>query len=706
MRLIPPVLLGSAAWLLGLCLLLGGCSPGPGSQPSTTRDNSTAAVPVPVPSYIELGDLDAIGQHGLLRLIAPRFDGADALPREGIPIAQYQQLAEAFSQQLGLDVEWVFVDEFAELIPTLLRGEGDLIVTNMTVTLPRLEQVYFSRPINKVNELLITRQTDAIESPAQLDQLTLSVPSGTAYPETLEALAKEHDLQLKLTLAPSSTSDSELLSAIQAGDFQATVMDSDTAASLLLDYPELSAGPVLKKHRPIAWAVRKSSPKLLNRLNQFMVSHHLETSANKAQPRDWAQIKTRGRLRMLTLNNPASYFMWRGELMGFDLELMKKFAEQHQLHLSIIIKDDIDELINALINGEGDVIAASLTQSEDREALGLMFSHPYLKVSEQLVGRRDGPKINAIEELAAYRVGINPSTVYRERLLALKEQGIAPEVLYYPATSTEQLIDKLMAAEFDFTTSDSHLLAIESGHRDNLEINLELGNEANIAWALRPEQKQLEEQLNAFIKKQYRGLFYNITYNKYFKNSRRMRQHKAERISVDSSLSPFDELVKPLAQKYGMDWRLVIAQMYQESKFNPEAKSFAGAQGLMQVMPRTAHEMGFNNLTNPANSIAAGMAYLDWLEERFPGELDLQERIYFTLAAYNAGAGHVRDARRLARQQGLDPNRWFGEVEKAMLMLAKPEYYKTARFGYVRGSEPVQYVKKIRDRYLGYLQLN
>ena len=704
MRSMSPVLVGLTAWLVGLILVLSGCSPDEGRETPATGDIPAAAVPAP--SYIELGDLEAITQRGLLRLIAPRFDGADALPREGIPVEQYQQLAETFSRQLGLDVQWVFVDDFSELIPTLERGEGDLIVTNMTVTLPRLEQVYFSRAINKVNEVLVTRRTDTIASVEQLDELTLSVRSGTTYPDTLQELATKHDLQLQLTLAPSSTSDSELLSAIQTGDLQATVMDSDIAASLLLDYPEMSADLVLKKHRPIAWALRKSSPKLLNRLNEFMVSHHLETSANETQLRDWTQIKERGRLRMLTLNNPASYFMWRGELMGFDLELMQSFANQHQLHLSVILKDSIEELIAALKAGEGDVIAASLTQSPEREALGLSFSHPYLKVAEQLVGRADGPSVSSLEELAGMSVGVNPETVYQQRFAALQASGINLQMIPQPKISTELLIDKLLNSEFDFTASDSHLIAIENAHRDNLQINLSLSEEANIAWAMRADQTQLSEQLNAFIKKQYRGLYYNITFNKYFKNPRKMRQLQAHRVLAGGDLSPYDGLVKPLATEYGMDWRLIIAQMYQESKFNPNAKSFAGARGLMQVMPRTGRELGYTNLTNPEDNVAAGMAYMHWLELRFPGELDLQERIYFTLAAYNAGAGHVRDARRLAKQQGLDPNRWFDHVEKAMLLLAKPQFYKTARYGYVRGTEPVNFVRDIRQRYLGYLQLH
>jgi len=122
-------------------------------------------------------------------------------------------------------------------------------------------------------------------------------------------------------------------------------------------------------------------------------------------------------------------------------------------------------------------------------------------------------------------------------------------------------------------------------------------------------------------------------------------------------------------------------------------------------MPRTGRDLGYSDLNRVENGMGAGIAYMDWLEDRFPGELDFQERLFFTLAAYNVGAGHVRDARRLTSQLGNDPNRWFGHVDAAMLLLAKPEYYQKARFGYARGSEPVKYVKDIRDRYLGYLQV-
>jgi membrane-bound lytic murein transglycosylase F len=145
--------------------------------------------------------------------------------------------------------------------------------------------------------------------------------------------------------------------------------------------------------------------------------------------------------------------------------------------------------------------------------------------------------------------------------------------------------------------------------------------------------------------------------------------------------------------------------MYQESRFNPSAKSWAGARGLMQVMPRTAKELGIENLKDPEQGIIAGVRYMAWLRERFEPELSVRDRMWFALAAYNAGAGHVRDARRLARRQGLEPNRWFDNVEKAMLLLSKNKYAKHAAHGYVRGSEPVNYVRQIRDRYQAYLKL-
>ena len=213
--------------------------------------------------------------------------------------------------------------------------------------------------------------------------------------------------------------------------------------------------------------------------------------------------------------------------------------------------------------------------------------------------------------------------------------------------------------------------------------------------------------VNAFHKKEHRGLFYNGTYKKYFEDPKRIQRHVEERAdnSSKNGLSPYDVLVRKHAEHYGFDWRLIVSQMYQESRFNPKAKSWVGAQGLLQVMPRTAREFGIKNLTDPDSGLRAGVKYLNWLLQRFEPELEIGERTWFALAAYNAGIGHVRDARALARQKGWDGDKWFDNVEKAMLLLAKKEYAKKAKHGYVRGHEPVKYVRQIRDRYQAYVNL-
>lgn len=679
-----------------LILLFSGCEKG--SEPQAGH-----APPEPPAPYLETGDLPALEKRGKLRLIAPRFDGADALPREGIPFQDYQRIAEEFSKSLGLEVQWIYVDAFTDLIPTLNAGKGDLIVTNLTQTAARREKVAFSQPIRQVDEVIVGPASRDLSDLRQLEDLTIAVPEGSAYIDSLQSYNQSEDPKLSFVTVPSVSGESELLANISEGAYEASVLDSDMAEFLMDDWPGLKIGATLRKNRPIGWAVRRENTELLQALNQFLVSHFLSNTAYGEEARDWEAIKEHGRIRMLTLNNPASYFMWRGDLMGFDYDLAKEFAKTHGLHLSVVIKDSFPELIQALQEGEGDFIAASMTRSGNREAEGLTFTRPYLRVTEQLVGRRDGPQISEPSELSGRRVGVNPDTVFYRRLTQWQAEGIDLELVEYPGVLTEELFRRLEAGEFDFMMADSHLVAMEQVYGDELTVNLDLEKEAEIAWGLRPDQPTLAGKLNDYISREHRGLFYNVTFNKYFVNQRKMQKLQAERVTDGKALSPYDDLVKEVAGVYGMDWRLLTAQMYQESRFDPDAKSFAGARGLMQVMPRTARELGFSDTTEPRNGIEAGVAYLDWLAARFPGDIDFQERIYFQLAAYNAGAGHVRDARRLARQLGYDPDRWFGDVEKAMSLLAQRRYYKEARFGYVRGSEPVNYVRSIRARYLAYL---
>jgi len=196
-----------------------------------------------------------------------------------------------------------------------------------------------------------------------------------------------------------------------------------------------------------------------------------------------------------------------------------------------------------------------------------------------------------------------------------------------------------------------------------------------------------------------------MSWRRYFEDARIATEVRAQDAGTLQGLSSFDRLFRKYAQQYGFDWRLLAAQSYQESRFDPQAKSLAGALGLFQVLPRTAREMGFTRLEDPEQGAHAGIKHLAGLADRLETTLPVQQRMRFALAAYNCGWGHLADARQLARTKALDPDKWFKNVERAMLLLQQPAYYARARHGYVRGTEPVRYVSEIQTRYENYLKL-
>lgn len=677
--------------------------------PEQRMHGQPAAEPPAFENYTELGDLPAIRQRGVLRLLAPRGPADESLPRDGLPSSEWRQLAEKFAHSRRLEPQWVYVDSFAELIPALVQGRGDVIASNFSRTDARAGQVAFTRALQYVRELLVTRNSDARPGQAGAEPLRVAVRRGSAFAQTLSA--DERRDRYSITYLDEPIEHDDLLAAVASGAYPATVIDSNLADALLPSYPALVASTELESQRAIAWAVRREAPQLKRELNEFFTAEHVLASQHRERPlRDWAEIQQSGTLRVLTRNHPASYFIWRGELMGFDYDLLRQFAREHKLRLSMVVPGPDVDLAEALNSGMGDVVAASLTVTESRRRQGMVFSRPYLKVTEQVIaaGQASGKSADTpvAELLAGQRVAVNPLSSFYAHLNALAgEQAEPMQVLAVPGATTEQLIDAVVQGDYPYTVADSHLVAIERTYREDFTVLGELPGERDIAWAVRGDQPELLQRLNGFLRQNHRGLFFNVTYNKYFKNAKRIRRHQGERLRSIDQLSPYDPIVRRYAAGADRDWRMVVAQMYQESQFNPRAESFAGAQGLMQVLPRTARQMGIGNLFEPENGIRAGVSYLGWLEQRFPRDLPFDQKIYFTLAAYNAGHGHVRDARKLAARLGRDPNRWFGNVEEAMLMLSQPEHYRQARFGYVRGREPVDYVREIRERYLGYLSV-
>ena len=671
-------------------------------SPQSTEAATGAAEIVPS-RYIETGDLPALRKRGVLRLLAPRFDEDPSLPREGFPLASYRDTAEAFARSLDLQPQWILVDDFNALTQAVLQGHGDLIVTNLTRTDSRDDLLAFSVPLAIVDEVLIVPTSSTAMTLEEIDDLQIVVPAGTAWAETAEQLAARYP-HISLQLEPGARSDWEMLDGVASGVYQATMLDSDVAAALIPMVEGVRIGPVISQGREIGWAMRPGNDQLQRALNKYLTAQRVITSRRVAQHRGFPAIERAGVLRVITSNNPASYFLWRGELMGFDYDLIREFARQRGLRVSVIVRNGQEAMYQALSEGYGDVIAAAVTRTAERESRGWQFSQRYLLITEQFVGRQGSEVLADVTALSGKVIAVNPEHSYYQTLMALQQQGIALKIAVVANATSEMLMNAVVAGDYDLTLVDSHLVAMETTFRDDLKVVLDLGEEKEIGWVLRDNQPSLLAELNQFIGRHYRGVFYNVTWKKYFAEPKFIGQYRAQRVEPGKPISPWDDLIRKYSAEQIRDWRLLVSQMYQESRFDPKAKSHAGAVGLMQVMPRTAAQFGYSNLYDPQENVAASMAFIEWLADRFPDSLPLEERIYFSLAAYNAGHAHVHDARRLARKLGKDPNKWFGNVEQAMLLLSRPEYYRHARFGYVRGSEPVNYVREIRERYIGYLQ--
>lgn len=657
-------------------LLAAGCG---------TEGTGPEAGPEHSPSTLSTADWPGIVERGTIRFARRAWTGFETLPSQGLPTEHYERLAERFAERHGLDWSWEEVPDVDGLFRSVEDGRADIAVWNLTITESRRERVAFSLPLTRSREWVI----------GVTETGRFGVAPDTAYVELLD----EHFPAAPRVPVPADTDPMGFLELIEAGTIDATIMDEAVARTIVQTSQRVDKLRELPEVGDHAWALRPGNPRLKEILDAYLLETHT-VEERVDEPRDWDAIVAAGRLRMLTVNQPTTYYLWRGERLGYEYELVRSFAAAHDLEVEVVVAPDLGGLFDRLAEGGGDLVAASLVRTDEREAMGLRFTRPYLLIRETFV--TTGQPVMALADLAGRRVTVNPVTSY-----AVTLAGLGPEPGFevdHRDASTTVVLDAILSDDADVTLVDSHRAELEATFEPRLSLGLAMEPEKGLRWAVRESNEELAIRLDAFIERNYRGYDFNVLRNKYFRNKRRMTSQYQDRVEGDV-LSPYDDIVKRWAGEHGLDWRLVVAQMYQESGFDPERVSFAGAEGLLQVLPRTAREMGFDpdQLNVPEIGIRAGVAYLAWTRERFP-TLPVGEQLWFALGAYNAGVGHVRDGRRLARRLELDDSLWFDNVEQAMLKLAEPEHARQATYGYVRGTEVVRYVSEIRDRHGAYVE--
>lgn len=638
-------------------------------------------------------------------LVPPPSHSDDRLAMPGVRESQAMALIEQFAEEQFLIPIKVTVPRWEDLVPALLAGRGDVIGASMRIREYRSREVAFSVPVASVREVLVTRAADRVHSPRDLRGREIALRARSSFWPRLHRLRRQVR-GIEVRIIPDSLPAEAVLQRVLSARYDMAVLDPGQAQIGASRWQGLATAPAFASSGNLSFGIHPDAVELRNALNDFLTREQLARRELPRRTDDLSGIKQSGVLRVLTRNNAGSYFIWRGRPLGFEYELIGKFAAEHGLSLEMIVAQGRDQLLPALVRGEGDVVAAGLVPTPERLAAGAAFTRPYKESYEQVITRADDGALIGPADLEGRTVHLRRSSPVWRIVEALRSEGLdvrleaAPEEL-----ESEEIIARVANGNYDVTVADAYSVKVALTWRDDVRAAFALHGPVPVAWAVREENPDLLQALNAFIDREYKQLFYNIIHARYFENSRRIRAHVAQRVDIphtNNSLSPYDELVRKAAEKHGFDWPLIVAMMYRESRFDPDVVSWAGARGLMQVLPTTAERFGISDPDSPEGSILAGVRMLGWLYQQMESDLPVQDRTWFSLAAYNAGLGHLLDARRLARDRGLDPDRWFDNVEKAMLMLARPEYYRDARHGYVRGIEPVTYVRDIRELYNAY----
>jgi len=430
------------------------------------------------------------------------------------------------------------------------------------------------------------------------------------------------------------------------------------------------------------------------------------------------RILDRGKLVAVTDYNSISYFVYRGEPMGYQYEMLKQFAGYLDVRLEVVVENNLEKAFQLLNDEEIDLIAMSLTVTKERSHK-VDFTDPYTHTRQVLVQRKpenwkkmkdynevEANMVRSTLDLAGKKITIQRNSSFRNRLIHLSEEiGDTIYITEDPDREVEELIKAVADGEVDYTVADEYIALVNSKYYTNIDVKTPLSFPQKVSWAVKKGNDSLKVAINKWLEEYNNSLLSRVTYNKYFKNPRSVNIVQSEFHSISGGkVSDYDDIIKRVSEQYDIDWRLLASLIYQESRFQPDARSWVGAFGLMQLMPQTARFYGIDSTSSIEEQITAGVKFLKWVDEHLPDEINEEERVKFILASYNAGIAHVFDARRLAVKYNKNPNIWTYNVDSFLLNKSKPAYYRDSvvKYGYCHGEESYNFVNEILERYEHY----
>lgn len=416
------------------------------------------------------------------------------------------------------------------------------------------------------------------------------------------------------------------------------------------------------------------------------------------------QIRQRGEIRVGTIYGPTSYYQRDDLAQGFDYELAQNYADWLGVKLTIIPVDTTDQLVTLLKKGKLDLAAAAIMVTPERREL-FRFGPGFYQVSPKLVYRNGKPKPGSLNDIKGKLVVAAGST--GEDLL--KEMSKENPKLAWSTSDNadvEELLKQVVDGKIDYTVVQDTVLARTQRYYPELTEGLTLAQKQTVAWAMSklPDDSLYASVIDFFGQRFMDGAIAKLD-EKYF-------GHVQNFDFVDTRT--FLKRAKSLLPKYqplfqthakNIDWRLLAAISYQESHWDPQARSYTGVRGMMMLTEPTAKAMGVNDRLHPEESIKGGSLYLQQMMEKVPDSVPDDEKVWFALTAYNIGYGHMMDARRLTKELGKNPDAW-SDVKEVLPLLQQARWHRKVRYGYARGSEARNYVNNVRQYYQSLLWLD
>ncbi len=412
------------------------------------------------------------------------------------------------------------------------------------------------------------------------------------------------------------------------------------------------------------------------------------------------QVRSEGKITVLTRHAPTTYMASADGPTGLEYELISLFANHLKVRAEFIFPDSFNEILSFIAEGKADIAAAGLTITELRQK-SMRFAPSYQSITEQVVYRSGRKKPKTVADLNKGILEIVDGSSYIDSLKKLQLKHPQLNWNTNDKLNTDGLLYLVNEGLIDYTIADSHQASAIQRFYPKLNIAFDITKPRQLAWAFPlSEDDSLYQEAVKFIKKIKQDQTLDHLLEKYYGNSGNLSYvgNCTFRLHSESRLPKYEALFRKHGELHDIDWKLLAAIGYQESHWNPEAVSPTGVKGLMMLTKATAKQLKIKDRTDPKQSISGGALYFKQRLKKIPKRIVEPDRTWFALASYNAGFGHLEDARILTQKRGGNPDKWL-DVKNSLPLLSKKKWYVQTRHGYARGHEPVRYVENIRSYY-------